>query len=93
MVAHGERLFVAGGFLRSIFVRTTEVYDVSSDTWSTVSRALHSQHWGPGILSDDSRIYILGGFHFGSDEDPNVWARLTLFRRIIVGRIAKHAIC
>jgi len=64
MIAHGDKLFVAAGNTNAgdrRDVMTTEVYDIDSDKWITLSPSLNGQSEAPAVKCD-GRIYILGGY-------------------------------
>ena len=64
MINHGEKLFVAAGNTNAGDRRdvvTTEMYDIDTDKWTTVSSSLHGQSEAPAVKCDN-RMYILGGY-------------------------------
>lgn len=68
MLAIGDKIYVAGGWYEDadttnrILADTIDVYDAALDRWEVVTR-VPTPRYHAGIVSVESKIYLIGGFH------------------------------
>jgi N-acetylneuraminic acid mutarotase len=56
------RIYAFGGFDGSTALKTTEVYDIKTDTWKSVASMNIARDGVAGATGPDGRIYAIGGF-------------------------------
>lgn len=68
MLAVGDKVYVCGGWYEDvdtgnrILADTIDVYDANLDRWEVVTR-VPTPRYHAGIVSVESKIYLIGGFH------------------------------
>lgn len=57
----GDKVYAVGGFNGSLRVRTVDIYDAASDTWSTCC-SMEARRSTLGVAVLNGCIYAVGGF-------------------------------
>lgn len=68
----GDKVYAIGGTDGVSALTVNEVYDISSDSWST-NTPMTTARQGAGVNSHGGRIYVVGGAQpaFGASTDAN----------------------
>ncbi|XP_022915997.1 kelch-like protein 26 isoform X2 [Onthophagus taurus] len=69
MIAYGHKIYICGGWYedlelparRRVAASTIDAYDCLTNTWEVVTRIPTPRNHA-GVVADDSKIYIIGGF-------------------------------
>ncbi|MCX7746417.1 MAG: S8 family serine peptidase [Clostridia bacterium] len=62
MTESGGKIYAAGGYNGSSYLKTLECYDPGNNTWTAKSSMVYARS-GPGVSSYNNILYVVGGYN------------------------------